>query len=474
MPDLHVMTRAGGQTTIKQGLVDELSRTMGGQVLTPSSAEYDKARAVWNAMFDRRPALIVRCAETQDVVEAIRFARRHDLLVAVRGGGHNIAGTGVCDGGIVIDLSLMSTIQVDPTHRTVRVGSGAILADVDRATQAHGLVTPLGINSTTGIAGLTLGGGFGWISRRYGLTIDNLNSVEIVLASGETLRASATEHADLFWGVRGGGGNFGVVTSFEFRLHEMGPEILSGLIIHPLDAARDALRFYRDFIADTPEEFVCWAVLRQAPPLPFLAPEWHGREVLILAVCHCGRVPDGERVAAPLRGYGRPLADVIAPTPFTEWQRALDPLLGAGARNYWKSHNIAKLSDGLIDVLVDFARRIPDPQSDIGVLQVGGAVNRVPTHATAYAARDAQFILNVHGRWSDPSKDVECMEWARALLRAAEAFATGGAYVNFLTHDDQDRVRASYGANYDRLVELKTRFDPMNHFRLNVNIRPKR
>ena len=472
MPDLQAKTRTGGQTTLKQETMDELTKKIAGQVLTPDSSGYEKARTIWNAMIDRRPALIVRCAEAQDVIEAVRFARKHELLVAVRGGGHNIAGNAVCDGGIMIDLSLMNTVQVDTTHRTARVGAGATLADVDRETQAHSLATPLGINSTTGVAGLTLGGGFGWLSRRYGLTIDNLISVDLITAAGESLKASESQNADLFWGIRGGGGNFGVVTSFEFRLHPVGPEVLSGLIIHPLDSARTTLRFYRDFIANTPEEFVCWVVLRQAPPLPFLAPEWHGKEILALAVCYSGKIEDGERIAKPLRSYGKPLADVIAPTPYTTWQTLLDPLLTPGARNYWKSHNFRELSDGLIDVFIDHARRIPDPQTEIAFAQLGGAVNRVAQDATAYTARDAQFVLNVHGRWDDPANDAKCIGWARELFKAAAPFAAGGAYVNFLTQDEQDRVKAAYGANYDRLVRLKNKYDPSNLFQLNANIRP--
>ena len=472
MIELQVKTRAGGQTTLKQSVIEELTRTVGGQVLTPGSTGYEKARAVWNAMIDRHPALIVRCEEVRDVIEAVRFAGKHDLLVAVRGGGHNIAGNAVCEGGIMIDLSLMNKVQVNPTHRTVRVGAGATLGDVDRETQAHRLATPLGINSTTGVAGLTLGGGFGWLSRKFGLTIDNLVSVDLVTAAGEPLTASESQNADLFWGLRGGGGNFGVVTSFEFRLHEVGPEVLSGLIIHPLDSARATLRFYRDFVANAPEELVCWFVLRQAPPLPFLAPEWHGKEILALAMCYSGKIEDGERIAEPLRSFGTPLADVIAPTPYAAWQTILDPLLTPGARNYWKSHNFLELSDGLIEVFIDHARRIPDAQTEIAFAQVGGAVSRVPRNATAYTTREAQFVLNVHGRWSDPAKDAKCIGWARDLFQAAGPFAAGGAYVNFLTQDEQDRVKAAYGTNYDRLVQLKQKYDPTNLFQLNANIRP--
>jgi FAD/FMN-containing dehydrogenase len=450
----------------------ELKNGLGGTLLTPESPGYDEARSIWNAMIDRRPGLIVQCTDTSDVVRAVRFARAHELLVAVRGGGHNIAGNAVCDGGVVIDLSPMREVRVDPAARTARVGAGATLADVDQATQAHGLATPLGVNSTTGIAGLTLGGGFGWLSRRLGLTIDNLLSAEVVTAQGDIVRASASANPDLFWAIRGGGGNFGIVTSFEFRLHPIGPEVLAGLVVHPLAGARDVLRFYREFLPTTPEQFACWFVLRQAPPLPFLAPEWHGKHILALAMCWSGDIAEGERVAAPLRQFGKPIADVVGPNPYAGWQTILDPLLTPGFRNYWKSHDFLELSDGLMDVLLEYAARIPDPNTEIAYAQLGGAINRVAPEATAYGRRDAQFLMNVHGRWPDAGQDPACIGWARELFKAAAPFATGGVYVNFLAQDEEERVRAAFGPNYDRLAEIKNRYDPTNLFRMNQNIRP--
>jgi FAD/FMN-containing dehydrogenase len=372
----------------------------------------------------------------------------------------------------MIDLSPMRSVRVDQATRTARVGPGATLGDVDRTTQGYGLATPLGVNSTTGIAGLTLGGGYGWLSRRLGLTIDHLLSAEVVTAEGEIVRASASENPDLFWAIRGGGGNFGIVTAFEFQLHPVGPEVLSGLVVHPLAGAREVLRFYRDFLPTTPEAFSCWFVLRQAPPLPFLAPEWHGQPILALAMCWSGDLAEGERVTAPLRGFGQPLADVVAPNPYADWQTALDPLLVPGFRNYWKSHDFRQLSDGLIDVLLAYAGRIPDPHSEIAFGQLGGAISRVPDDATAYGHREAEFMMNVHGRWTEPDRDEACIGWARELFRAAAPFATGGVYVNFLTGEEEDRVRAAYGPNYERLVEIKNRYDPTNLFRMNQNIRP--
>ncbi len=472
MEDVNIRTESGGTVTLNDAALKTLQIKLSGRLLTPASPGYDEARTIWNGMIDRRPALIVRCLHAEDVVQAVGLAAQRQLVLAVRGGGHNIAGNAVCDGGLMIDLSQMKAVQVDADRRTARVEAGATLADVDRATQAFGLATSLGINSTTGVAGLTLGGGFGWLSRSLGLSIDNLISADVVTAAGVRVTASESEQADLFWAIRGGGGNFGIVTSFEFRLHPVGPDVLSGLIVHPLSAARDVMRFYRDFLRSAPEELACWFVLRKAPPLPFLAPEWHGKEILALAVCYAGAIAEGERVAKPLRDFGTPLADVIAPHPFAVWQTILDPLLTPGARNYWKSHDFRELSDGLIDVLLDAAQRIPDPQTEIAFAHLGGAVTRVPNEATPYGHRDAQFVMNVHGRWDDPMKDQECIGWARGLFDAAAPFATGAVYVNFLTQEEQDRIRAAYGPNYDRLAVLKRKYDPTNLFRMNQNIRP--
>jgi FAD/FMN-containing dehydrogenase len=464
-------TPVGGATTNLTDL-DTLKSALRGSLLTPGSPGYDNARTIWNAMIDRKPGAIARCTDADDVASAVRYAADRQQLLAIRGGGHNIAGNAVCDGGLMIDLSQMNTISVNPQDRTARVGGGATLGDVDRETQKFGLVTPLGINSTTGVAGLTLGGGFGWLSRNLGLSIDNLLSADIVTASGQRLRASKNENADLFWAIRGGGGNFGVVTSFEFRLHEIGPEVLAGLVVHPLDAAPDVLGFYREFLKTTPDNFVCWFVIRQAPPLPAIPAAYHGREILALAMCYAGPIADGEAVAKPLRNYGRPVADMVGPVPFAAWQTAFDPLLVPGMRNYWKSNEFMELSDGLIDAMLSHAWRLPDSQTEIAFAQLGGAVSRVPADATAYGHRIAQFVINVHGRWADPAKDAACISWARSLFRATTPFATGDVYVNFMTADEQDRVRAAYGDNYERLAAIKAKYDPTNLFRMNHNITP--
>jgi FAD/FMN-containing dehydrogenase len=361
---------------------------------------------------------------------------------------------------------------VDPALRLAAVGPGATLGDVDRETQAFGLAVPVGINSTTGIAGLTLGGGFGWLTRRYGMTVDNLVGADVVTADARLMRASEKENPDLFWAIRGGGGNFGIVTAFDFALHPVGPEVFSGLVVHPFSRARELLKEYRRVVADAPDEMTVWSVMRKAPPLPFIPEEWHGREVLIFAACYAGALEEGERAAAPLRALGEPIADVLGPHSFVGWQSAFDPLLTPGARNYWKTHDFTELSDGAIDTLVEAVSNLPGPECEVFIAQVGGAMSRIPPDATAYPDRNAHFIMNVHTRWRDATEDDGCIAWARDLFKATTPFATGGGYVNFVPGDEPERVEKLYGTNYARLVEIKRRWDPQNRFRMNQNIRP--
>jgi FAD/FMN-containing dehydrogenase len=443
-----------------------------GAVLVHGDDGYDAARSVWNAMIDRKPAVILRCLGAADIRAAVNFARDTGAVLSVRGGGHNIAGSAVCDGGVMIDLSLMKSVWIDPAARTARVEPGATLGDFDREAQAFALVTPTGINSTTGVSGLTLGGGFGWISRKFGLTADNLLSADIVTADGALIRASERENPDLFWALRGGGGNFGIVTSFEFRLHKLGPEVISGLIVHPLSAARGLLRHYREIMAAAPDELACWFVMRAAPPLPFLPQEVHGTGIIAFAACYAGPMEAAEPAMKPLRAMAKPIADVTGPHPFVGWQTALDPLLTAGARNYWKSHSFAALDDGLIDVLVEYATVLPSPECELAFAQLGGAINRVAADATAYPHRSAQFLINIHTRWRDPTDDPKCMAWTRSLFDACTPYATGGTYVNFISEDDSDGVRRAYLGNARRLQAIKAKYDPDNLFRVNQNIRP--
>ena len=469
----RVFTNDGKTTEISPQILEGLRAGLRGELCLPGDAGYEEARTLWNAMIDRRPALVVRASSAADVMRTVRFADEHGLLLAVRGGGHNIAGNAVCDGGLMLDLSLMRGIRVDPGARTVRVEPGARLSDLDRETQAFGLATPVGINSTTGVAGLTLGGGFGWLSRKHGLTVDNLLSADVVTAKGEMLEASASANPDLFWAIRGGGGNFGVVTSFELKLHPVGPQVIAGLIVHPFAHARAVLAAYRRAVQSAPDEMCCWVVMRKAPPLPFLPPEAHGTEVVILALCYSGNPANAEAAIAPFRSIGSPIAVAIGEQPFAGWQTAFDPLLAPGERNYWKSHDFVEISDPLIDVMLDAVRKLPTPHCEVFIAHLGGAVNRVAADATAYPHRNVEFIMNVHTRWSSKAEDASCIAWARTMYDATAPFATGGVYVNFMPEDESQRVRTgAYGPNYERLAKLKAKYDPRNLFRMNQNVTP--
>jgi len=443
-----------------------------GRVVLPDHPDYDEVRQIWNPMIDRRPAVIVQCAEASDVPQAIAFAKANGLELSVRGAGHNIAGNAICDDGLMIDLSTMKKVRIVPGKRLAYVEPGVTLGVFDAAAQAHGLATPLGINSTTGIAGLTLGGGFGWLTRQYGLTIDNLLSAELVMADGTRMRASASENSDLFWAIRGGGGNFGIVTEFEFTLHPVGPEILAGLIVFPFDQAKQVLTRYRQFVESAPVELNVWVVLRQAPPLPFLPSQVHGKEVVVLAIFYSGAPEDGLKLIEPLRRFGDAHGEHLGAQPYVQWQQAFDPLLTPGARNYWKSHNFTELSDGMLDATIEFAGKLPTSQCEIFIGLLEGRSNRLPLEATAYGSRDAKFVANVHGRWDEPAEDEAGIAWARAFFNAAAPHASGGAYVNFMTAEEGDRVAAAYGSNYARLVEIKRQYDPENTFHLNQNIKP--
>jgi FAD/FMN-containing dehydrogenase len=444
-------------------------------MLAPGDAGYDEARKVWNGAIDRRPALIARCSGVGDVVAALRHAREHDLQVAVRGGGHGIAGLAVCDGGLVVDLSPMRAIAVDPAARTARAQAGVLWGELDAATQEHGLATVGGIVTHTGIAGLTLGGGIGWLMRRCGATVDNLLGAEVVTADGEVVRADADERPDLLWGLRGGGGNFGVVTSFDYRLHDVGPTVLAGPIYYPLEDGPEVLRHYRDYIADAPDELTTIVNLRPAPPLAFLPAEVHGRPVVAVIACYAGSLQRGEEVLAPLRHFGSPIVDAMAPRPYTELQTMFDAVVPHGWHYYWKSWELPPLADDAIDTLVEQAALITSPRSYIIVFQLGGAIARVGEQDTAYAQRDAAHNVNINAAWlpDDPEPERH-VEWARACFAALEPAASGRAYVNFLADEGQERVRAAYGEEkYARLAALKRAYDPDNVFRLNQNIEPQ-
>jgi FAD/FMN-containing dehydrogenase len=451
--------------------LDRFRASIKGSVVRPEDSNYDEVRKIWNAMIDRRPAAIVQCADSADVQRAISFAGENRLELTIRGAGHNIAGNAICENGMMIDLSTLRKVSVDANKRRALVDPGATLGDFDAAAQAHGLATPVGINSTTGIAGLTLGGGFGWLTRQHGLTIDQLLSAEVVTADGQKRVASEKENADLFWALRGGGGNFGVVTKFEFALHPVGPEVLAGLLVFPLQEGKQVLSRYREFMKSAPEELNVWIVTRKAPPLPFLPETVHGKEVVVFAVFYAGDLAKGQKLVDQVRGFGSLQGEHVGPAPYANWQQAFDPLLTAGARNYWKSHNFTELSDGIFNTMIEYAGKLPSPHCEVILACISGAANRVAPDATAYRHRDAKFIMNVHGRWESPADDQKCIAWSRELFKAASPFASAGAYVNFMTEEEGDRVAAVYGANYQRLSEIKRKYDPNNLFHFNQNIR---
>ena len=459
-------------TTLLGDTIKGLKTKIGGHVVLPEDANYDEVREIWNGMIDRHPAIIVQCAHADDVTRTISFAQENGLEISIKGAGHNIAGNAMCDRGVAIDLSTMTNVRVDAEKRRAYVEPGATLGDFDKAAQAQGLATPVGVNSTTGIAGLTLGGGFGWLTRKYGMTVDNLVSAEVVTADGNKLRASEKEHPDLFWAIRGGGGNFGVITEFEFELHPVGPEVLAGLIVFPFSQANQILTKYRQFVESIPEELNVWLVLRQAPPLPFLPENVHGKEVVVMPVFYAGDIAEGEKLIKPLRSFGDPYGEHIGAQPYVEWQQAFDPLLTPGARNYWKTHNFIELSDGALDTFIEFADKLPTSQCEIFIALIAGASNRVPSDAMAYFHRDVKFVLNVHARWDEAEQDEMCIAWAREFFQASSPYASRGAYVNFMTEEEGDRVAAVYGSNYERLIQIKNQYDPQNIFHLNQNIKP--
>ncbi|UCE14411.1 MAG: FAD-binding oxidoreductase [Candidatus Heimdallarchaeota archaeon] len=474
MSKIKTITTSHEEAFLTEEAVEKLKSLIQGDVLLPSDIEYDNARKIWNGMIDKCPALIVRCTGPADVIDSVKFAREHDLLVSVRGGGHNVAGNALCDDGMVIDLSKMKGIRVDPKAGTARAQAGVTLGELDRETQVFGLSVPSGIVTTTGIAGLTLGGGFGYISRKYGLSIDNLISVDLVTAEGKFLTASKTENEDLFWGLRGGGGNFGIVTSFEYKLQKIGPIVLGGMLLHPMEDAREFLRFYRDFIADAPDELTVVPLLRLAPPAPFLPKDLHGKPVVGVIVLYAGSIEEGKSLIEPLRKYGKPLVDGIGPKPFRALQSMLDVSAQPGWNYYVKSEFLPALSDEIIDTLIDHASRITSPMSVIAGFHLGGAIRNVDEDTTAYSHRNASYSLILNTTWIDAAESEKHIQWTRSFWKALQPFSIGGAYVNFQSFDEgEDRVKTTYGtAKFDRLSKLKKKYDPTNFFRLNRNIKP--
>lgn len=460
---------------IADAAVTEFQTRLRGGLIRPDDIGYAEARQVWNGMIDRRPAFIARCSGPADVIHAVNFARANNLLVSVRGGGHNAAGNAVCDGGIVIDLSGMKGVLVDPKRRTARVQGGVTWGELDHETQVFGLATPGGVVSTTGVAGLTLGGGLGWLRRRHGLSCDNLLSVDVVTADGSFLTANATENADLFWAVRGGGGNFGVATMFEFRLHPVGPIVMASVTMYPAERGRDGLRYFRDFMATAPEELSAAAFFWSVPPAPALPAAAHNRHVIVLAGVYCGAADEGERVTRPLREFATPVADLSGKVPFVTHQSGFDALFPKAVQRYYmKSVYLRDLGNAAIDAVVAHAVAQPDPNALPILWHLGGAMNRVPADATAFGLRDAPFMLEITSSWTNPQESDRHIAWTRRFCADMEPYATGKLYVNMPGFGEEEArfAPAAYGANHERLVTLKNKYDPKNLFRMNQNIRP--
>ncbi|MBU0946721.1 MAG: FAD-binding oxidoreductase [Proteobacteria bacterium] len=459
-------------TIVQAATVEKFREQFRGEILLPTDNGYDGARKIWNGMFDRRPAIIARCVGTSDVIRAVDFGRDQDLVMSVKGGGHNSAGNAVCDDGIMIDLSLMRRVNVDRGNKRVRVDGGALLSDVDSESQLYGLAVSGGIVSHTGIGGLTLGGGFGWISRSHGLSIDNLLSAEVVTANGTLVTASAEENSDLFWAIRGGGGNFGIVTSFVFQGAEIGTEVYSGLIVKKFEDAKEYIQFHREYVRTLPDEMTVWMVVRHAPPLPFLASDVHGKMVVAVPFVWLGDPAKGEELIKPLREITESHGEAIGMNPWLGWQSGFDALNKHGARNYWKSHHLRAFPDDCIDKIIDFAGKMPTDECEVFIPHMEGVPSRVPTNETAFSHRGTPFVLNIHTRWQESSDDERCLAWARAFHQSTESFAQG-VYVNFLSDEGEDRVKEAYTKEvWERLVEVKNKYDPNNLFRMNQNVKP--
>jgi len=462
------------QATLSTDAIEALRAGIRGPVFATSDEGYDAARSIWNAMIDKRPTAIVRCSGTADIIAALNFAREAGLPLSVRAGGHNIGGTALCDDGIVIDVSQLKGVHLDLANEAVRVQPGVLLGDIDRETQAFGRVVPSGFVSQTGLSGLTLGGGFGWLTRSWGLTSDHLISADVVTATGDLVRASEDENADLFWGLRGGGGNFGIVASYEYRIRKLGPMVMAGLVAHPMDQVEKVVSFYREFSEAAPDKLTCVLLLRIAPPAPFLPPDIHGKPIAAIVVCHAGTIEEAEKDLAPLKGFGSPVADTIQPKPFTVHQSALDGTQPPGRYYYWKSDYLPGVSDAAQETILEHTAEFPSPESALLVFQLGGAAARIDDGVSAAAHRDAAYVLNVASSCIDPGKIDPCKSWARDTWSAMRPHSTGGVYVNFLTEDEgDDRTLEAYGGEkYARLAALKQKYDPANLFRVNRNIKP--
>ncbi|WP_275287000.1 FAD-binding oxidoreductase [Halomonas elongata] len=471
MKIIKAITLKGTDIELTPDMLAGLQMQLQGELLTPDDPAYEASRSLWNAMIERRPAVVVRCLGVADVMAGVRFAREHDLLLSIKGGGHNIAGLAVADGALMLDLSPMRGVWVDRKRRVAHAQAGCVLGDVDRETQVHGLATVLGFISTTGIAGLTLGGGFGYLSRRWGYTTDSVLGMDVVTPDGQLVHASADEHADLFWGLCGGGGNFGVVTGFDYQLYPVGPEVVGGLVAWPASEAPAVLELYSSLAEQAPPELTLVALLRPAPPAPWLPKEYHGAPIVALLACYSGQPEEGEAVVAPIKAFGQPIGDVLVRRPYAQLQKLLDATQPKGRRYYWKSEYLPGIKPALCDKVIEHAGRIRSPHSAVILFQLGGALNELDNDHSAVGNRDARYIFNVGAAWEQPEDDATNIAWAREAWHDLKTFSTGGTYINFLTEDEgRERVEAAFGPALRRLAEIKRRWDPDNRFRVNRNI----
>lgn len=464
----------GGEIDLSQDLLDKLKMRLRGQVLTPDDVAYGESRSVWNGMIDRKPAAVVRCLGGADVIESVRFAREHDLLLCIKGGGHNIAGLAAADGALMLDMSLMRGVWVDPGSMIAHAQAGCLLGDVDRETQLHGLAAVLGFVSQTGIAGLTLGGGFGYLTRRWGWTADNVVGFDVVTADARRVRASGNENADLFWGLRGGGGNFGVVTGIDYALYPVGPEIVGGVVAWPASDAPRVLALYRTLAEQAPPELTLVALMRPAPPAPWLPKDSHGKPIVALLACHTGSLEEGEKAVAPIKAFSNPIGDVLVRRPYAQMQALLDATQPKGRRYYWKSEYLPSIEPALCEKVIEHAANIRSPHSAVILFQIGGALNRLHEEHSPAGNRDARYLLNVTSSWEQPEDDASSIQWAREAWQDMKRFSTGGTYINFLTQDEgPERTDAALGRALRRLAEIKGAWDPKNVFRTNRNIEPE-
>lgn len=466
-------TIEGREIDLKQETLDGLKMRLRGPVFAPGNVGYDESRTVWNGMINRKPSLIARCLGTADVIACVQFAREHELLLCIKGGGHNIAGLATADGALMLDMSLMRGVWVDPQRKVAHVQAGCLLGDVDRETQTYGLAAVLGFVSLTGVAGLTLGGGFGYLTRRWGWTSDNVVGMDVVTDDARLVRASNDENADLFWGLRGGGGNFGVVTGIDYVLYPVGPEVVGGVVAWPASVAPEVLELYRTLAANAPPELTLVALMRPAPPAPWLPKDIHGKPIVAILACYSGRSEEGEKLVAPIKSFGNPVGDVLVRRPYAQMQSLLDATQPKGRCYYWKSEYLPAIEPALCEKVIEHAAKIRSPHSALILFQIEGALNRLEEEHSPAGNRDARYVLNIAGSWEQAGEDRANIEWAREAWEDMKSFSTGGTYINFLTEDEgPERIEAALGKGLQRLAEVKAKWDPRNVFRTNRNIKP--